>query len=359
MKIQLKPADECRFDILSLGEVMLRLDPGEERIRRARTFRVWEGGGEYNVARGLKRCFGQRATAVAGVVKNDIGYLLEDLILQGGVDTSLLKWFEFDGIGYESRNALNFTERGFGIRGAIGCSDRGHSATAKIKPGDIDWDYIFGTLGVRWLHTGGIYSALSEEAFSVTLEAVKAAKRHGTVVSYDLNYRASLWKTRGGLEGCYAANQTLADYVDVIIGFPGLLGISDPDCNKTVLGAEEFKRIILKTVERFPNLKACASTIRVETTASTNDWSAISWYNNEFYQSLSLANLEVLDRVGGGDSFAAGYIYGMMVEEDCQKAVDYGIAHGALAMTTPGDNSMASLDEVERVIAGNSSVTER
>jgi len=360
MTLKIKPAEECRFDIVSLGEVMLRLDPGESRIRRARSFDVWEGGGEYNVARGLRRAFDQRASVITGAVKNELGYLLEDLILQGGVDTSLIRWFDFDGIGRDVRNGLNFTERGFGIRGAVGCSDRGHTATAQIKPGDIDWDHLFGELGVRWLHTGGIFAALSEDAFAVTLEAMEAAKKYGTVVSYDLNFRASLWKSRGGIEACYEANQKLAEYVDVMIGFPGLLGITDPSTeSKEIFDADDFKKIIQRTVERFPNIKAIGSTIRVETTASSNDWSAISWLEGEFYQSISLADLEVLDRVGGGDSFAAGYIYGLMVEQDCQQAVDYGIAHGALAMTTPGDNSMASLDEIKKVIAGNSSQTDR
>jgi len=360
MTLNIKQVKECRFDIVSLGEVMLRFDPNESRIRRARSFDVWEGGGEYNVARGLRRCFSQRAAVVAGAVKNELGYLLEDLILQGGIDTSLIRWFDFDGIGHDVRNSLNFTERGFGLRGALGCSDRGHSATSKIQPGDIDWDVLFGELGVRWFHTGGIYAALSESAFDVTLEAVKAAKRHGTIISYDLNYRASLWENRGGLEACYKANQEIAKYVDVMIGFPGLLGIEQPiEASKQVLDAEDFKHSILKAIDRFPNIKAYASTIRVETTASSNDWSAISWLEGSFNKSISLNELEVLDRVGGGDSFAAGYIYGLMVEGDAQIAVDYGIAHGALAMTTPGDNSMASLDEVKKVIAGSSCTTNR
>ena len=161
--LKTKSSSNCSYDILSLGEVMLRLDPGAERIRSARNFRVWEGGGEYNVARGLRRCFGQRAAVVAGIAKNEVGYLLEDLILQGGVDNRLLQWFDYDGIGRTVRNSLNFTERGFGVRGATGCSDRGHGASAKIKPGDIDWGHIFGNLGVRWFHTGGIYAALSED----------------------------------------------------------------------------------------------------------------------------------------------------------------------------------------------------
>lgn len=357
--LNIKSTSECRHDILSLGEVMLRLDPGEERIRSTRHFRVWEGGGEYNVARGLRRCFGQRAAVVTGISKNEIGYLLEDLILQGGVDTSLIKWFDYDGIGRSVRNSLNFTERGFGVRGAVGCSDRGHSATSQIKPGDVDWGYIFGELGVRWFHTGGIYAALSEDAYNVIVEAMKAAKKYGTIVSYDLNYRASLWEQRGGLKRCQAVNQALAPLVDVMIGFPVLLGIEPKIENQVNLDCQAFEGLISKAVAKFPNLKVFSSTVRQVTSASQNDWAAICWGDSTFYRSDGIPNLDILDRVGGGDSFAAGLIYGLMEKNDPKMAVEYGKAHGALAMTTPGDNSMASLGEVEALMAGGIGRTQR
>ena len=213
-----KSAEECRYDIISLGEIMLRLDPGDERIHTTRSFRAWEGGGEYNVARGMRRCFGLRAGVVTSFVDNPVGRLIEDFIMQGGVDTSLIRWIPFDGIGKAARNGLNFTERGFGLRGAKGCSDRGHTAVSQLKEGDIDWEYIFGKLGVRHFHTGGIFAALSETTPGVVLEALKAAKKYGTVTSYDLNYRPSLWKSIGGQKRACEVNREIASYVDVMIG---------------------------------------------------------------------------------------------------------------------------------------------
>ena len=178
MELNLRPASECAFDAVSLGEVMLRLDPGEGRIRTARQFRAWEGGGEYNVVRGLRRCFGLKTAVITAFADNEVGMLMEDFILQGGVDTSLIKWMKTDGIGRVCRNGINFTERGFGIRGAVGCSDRANTAISKATPEDFDFDYIFGTLGVRWLHTGGIYAALSEQSCETVLAAIKTAKKY-------------------------------------------------------------------------------------------------------------------------------------------------------------------------------------
>jgi 2-dehydro-3-deoxygluconokinase len=358
MSLTVKPADACRYDIVSLGEVMLRLDPGEGRIRTARNFRAWEGGGEYNVARGLRRCFGQRAAVVTAFAKNEVGMLMEDFILQGGVDTGLIKWADYDGIGRTVRNGLNFTERGFGIRGAVGCSDRGHTAASQLKAGDIDWEHIFGTLGVRWFHTGGIFAALSETTGEVVIEAAKAAKKHCTIVSYDLNYRPSLWKGFGGLKKCQEINREIAKYVDVMIGneedFTACLGfeIEGADENLTDLEVASFQRMIAKAVAEFPNFKATATTLRGVKTATINDWGAMAWCNGQFYSATHRPELEIMDRVGGGDSFASGFIYGMMILGDPAAAVEYGAAHGALAMTTPGDTTMASLPEVEKIVAG-------
>lgn len=356
--MDIRSAADCQYDILSLGEVMLRLDPGEGRIRTARQFRAWEGGGEYNVARGLRRCFGQRAAVVTAFAKNEIGFLMEDFILQGGVDTSLIKWSDYDGIGRTVRNGLNFTERGFGIRGAVGCSDRGHTAVSQLKPGDIDWEHIFGTLGVRWFHTGGIFAALSESTGAVVMEAARAAKKYGTLVSYDLNYRPSLWKGFGGLEKCQEINREIAQYVDVMIGneedFTACLGfeIEGADENLTDLDVGSFQKMIAKAVAQFPNFKATATTMRGVKSATVNDWGAMCWVAGEFYTATPRPELEIMDRVGGGDSFASGFIYGLMELDDPQQAVEYGAAHGALAMTTPGDTTMASLAEVEKMVAG-------
>ena len=358
MELKLRPKEECMFDEISLGEIMLRLDPGDARIKTARSFRVWEGGGEYNVARGLKRCFGLKTSVVTALADNEVGRLVEDFVYQGGVDASLIKWCKYDGIGRTVRNGLNCTERGYGIRGAVGVSDRGNTAASQLKPGDIDWDYIFGTLGVRWLHTGGIFAALSETTAQVVIEAVKAAKKYGTIVSYDLNYRPSLWNDIGGIEKAREVNKEIAKYIDVMIGneedFTACLGfeIEGNDENLKELNIDGYFKMIEKAVKVYPNFKAVATTLRTVKTATVNDWSAICWADGKIYRGLELPGLEIYDRVGGGDSFASGLIYGLMETGDPQKAVNYGVAHGALAMTTPGDTSMASLKEVERIVGG-------
>jgi 2-dehydro-3-deoxygluconokinase len=356
--IDIKPADSCRYDLISLGEVMLRFDPGEGRVHTTRSFRVWEGGGEYNVARGLRRCFGMRTAVVTAFADNAVGRLVEDLILQGGVDVSFVKWAPFDGIGRTVRNGLNFTERGHGIRGALGVSDRGNTAIAQLKKGDIDWEDIFGRQGVRWLHTGGIFAALSETTPDVVEEAMQVAKKHGTMISYDLNYRPSLWQSIGGKEKAQAVNRRLAQYVDVMIGneedFTACLGfkVEGLDENLSSLDVSNFKKMIEVAVAQFPNFKVTGTTLRTVKTASINDWGAICWANGKFYEAPLRENLEILDRVGGGDSFASGLIYGLMISGDPQAAVNYGAAHGALAMTTPGDTTMATLKEVEKIMAG-------
>ena len=356
--IQLKKKEDCMFDMISLGEVMLRLDPGEMRVRNARTFQVWEGGGEYNVARGLRRCFGMKTAVVTALADNDVGRLVEDFILQGGVDASFIKWVPYDGTGRKVRNGLNFTERGFGIRGASGVSDRGNTAVSQLKPGDIDWDYIFGKLGVRWLHTGGIFAALSESTAEVVVEAVKKAKEYGTIVSYDLNYRPSLWNDIGGKAKAQEVNKTIAPYIDVMIGneedFTACLGfgIEGNDENLKELNLDGYVKMLGEVCKVYPNFKVIATTLRTVKTATVNDWSAMVYANGEVYKGLELPGLEILDRVGGGDSFASGLVYGLMTYDDAQKAVNYGVAHGALAMTTPGDTSTARLKEVEGIIGG-------
>lgn len=358
MDLKLKEQGTYTYDMISLGEIMLRLDPGEGRIKTARSFRAWEGGGEYNVARGLRRCFGMKTAAVTALADNEVGRLVEDFMLQGGVDTSLIQWRKYDGIGRTVRNGLNFTERGYGIRGAVGVSDRGNTAASQLKAGDVDWEYIFGTLGVRWLHTGGIFAALSDTTADVVIEAVKTAKKYGTIVSYDLNYRPSLWKDIGGKEKAQAVNREIAKYIDVMIGneedFTACLGfeVEGNDENLKSLNIEGYYKMLGEVVKVYPNFKVIATTLRTVKTATVNDWSAICYADGKVYNGLSLPGLEILDRVGGGDSFASGLIYGLMTTGDPQKAVNYGVAHGALAMTTPGDTSMASLKEVENIVGG-------
>jgi 2-dehydro-3-deoxygluconokinase len=356
--VVVKPKSECRFDLISLGEVMLRFDPGDTRIQNARSFHVWEGGGEYNVARALKRCFGMETAIVTALADNSVGRLVQDLIYQGGVDQSYLRWVQYDGVGRAVRNGLNFTERGFGIRGAVGCSDRGHTAVSLLKPGDIDWEKIFGVEGARWFHTGGICAALSESASAVLEEAMKSAKRHGTMISYDLNYRESLWKGMGGRERAREVNRTLAKYVDVMFGneedFTAALGFEVERVGEdfSSLDASSFRKMIDIVAAAYPNLSTIAATLRVAKTASRNDWGAICWSEGRFYEAPVRRDLEIYDRVGGGDSFASGLIYGLLTMRDPQWAVECGAAHGALAMTTPGDTSMATVSEVEKAMKG-------
>ncbi|MFL6373727.1 MAG: PfkB family carbohydrate kinase [Pyrinomonadaceae bacterium] len=356
--LKIKSKEECRWDIVSLGEVMLRLDPGDDRIHTARNFRVWEGGGEYNVARGLKRCFGQRAAIVTALADNPVGRLVEDLIYQGGVDQSHVKWVKYDGVGRTVRNGLNFTERGFGVRAALGCSDRGHTAVSQLGRGEIDWDEIFGREGARWFHTGGIFCALSETTPDVAKEAMEAAKKHGTIISYDLNYRDSLWRSIGGRAKAQEVNRDLANYVDVMIGneedFTACLGyeVEGQDEHHSKLDVTNFEKMIRKAVADHPNFSVVATTLRNAKTASINDWGAVCFLDGKLYQASLRENLEIYDRVGGGDSFASGLIYGFLSGLDAEWAVNCGAAHGALAMTTPGDTTTVGLADVERVMKG-------
>ena len=365
MTVEVRPAPECRYDQVSLGEVMLRLDPGEERIHTTRSFRVWEGGGEYNVARGLRKAFGLRTGVVTALVDNAVGRLVEDCILAGGVDP-LITWAIGDGVGRTVRNGLNFVERGFGVRGAVGVSDRGLTAISQLAPGDVDWDHLFGTLGVRWLHTGGIYAALSETAAQTALAALQAAKRHSTIVSYDLNYRPSLWQSIGGQAKAQEVNRELARYVDVMIGneedFTASLGfeVAGVDEQLSSLEVDAFAAMIDEVSRAYPNFQVIATTLRTVHTASDNDWGAIAWSPASGLVRATLRpHLEILDRVGGGDSFASGLIYGLLTGEDLQTAVEYGAAHGALAMTTPGDTTMATKAEILKLAGGGSARVDR
>lgn len=355
-ELKIKSKNECRWDQVSLGEVMLRLDPGAGRIHTARTFQVWEGGGEYNVARGLKRCFGMDTAVVTALADNPVGRLVQDLIFQGGVDQSHVRWVRYDGVGRETRNGLNFTERGFGVRAALGCSDRGHTAVSQLKPGDIDWALIFKKEGARWFHTGGIFCALSDTTPAVAKEAIESARQHGSVISYDLNYRDSLWKSIGGKARAREVNRELARMVDVMIGneedFTACLGleVEGLDAGHSKLEVESFHRMMTRAAQEFPNLKVIATTLRNAKTATKNDWSAVCYVQGELFRAPVRENLEIFDRVGGGDSFASGLIFGLLTNRGAQWAVECGAAHGALAMTTPGDTTMATLAEVERAM---------
>jgi 2-dehydro-3-deoxygluconokinase len=363
--LEIRDLATTRWDLVALGEVMLRLDPGEGRIATTRTFTAWEGGGEYNVARGLARCFGMRTAVVTAFADNAVGRLIADLVRQGGVDQSLVRWVPSDGIGRTVRNGLNFTERGFGVRAALGVSDRGHTAASQLRPGDVDWDGVFGpglvggaAGGARWFHTGGIFAGLSDTTHAVAREAMEAARRHGTVISYDLNYRPSLWAGIGGATRAREVNRDLVGLVDVLLGneedFTAALGfeVEGLDPAKSALDPASFGRMIDRVVGDFPNLRVVATTLRNARTATRNDWGAVCWAGGTLYEASRREDLEILDRVGGGDSFASGLVFGFLEDLGPQAAVEYGAAHGALAMTTPGDTSMATRAEVEQIMRG-------
>ncbi|MFC8675155.1 PfkB family carbohydrate kinase [Streptomyces griseorubiginosus] len=362
-------------DVIALGEVMLRFDPGEGRIRTARTFQVWEGGGEYNVVRGLRRCFGLRTAVVTALADNAVGRLVEDLMLQGGVDTSLIRWVPADGIGRTARNGLNFVERGFGIRGALGVSDRAGTAVSQLRKGDVDWDAVF-SAGVRWFHTGGIFAGLSDTTVDVADEAMTAARRHGVTVSYDPNYRPSLWDGRGGAERAREVDLRLARHADVVVG---ALGLAGPWPGALRVLADEVQDALVAVAELLPQAEVLATTLRDVPSAGVNDWSSAAWSaRTGFVRGPRMPGLHVLDRIGSGDAFAAGLIYGLLTGDGDEggssagvrptgpldaarlhRALGYGTVHGALAMTTPGDVSMTSLAEVEALMAGGSAAVRR
>ncbi|MFD4510039.1 PfkB family carbohydrate kinase [Streptomyces sp. NPDC058457] len=343
-------------DVVALGEVMLRFDPGEGRIRTTRSFQVWEGGGEYNVVRGLRRCFGRSTAVVTALADNAVGRLVEDLILQGGVDTSLVRWVPADGIGRTARNGLNFVERGFGIRGALGVSDRANTAVSQLRKGDVDWDAVF-SAGVRWFHTGGIFAGLSDTTVDVADEAMAAARRHGVTVSYDPNYRPSLWEGRGGADRAREVDLRLARHADVVVGALGLTG-RHPGAVR--VGADELPDALAEVSGLLPRAGVLATTLRAVPSAGVNDWSAAAWSpGTGFLTGPLMPGLHVLDRIGSGDGFAAGLIHGLLAGESLERALAYGTAHGALTMTTPGDVSMASLAEVEALMAGGSAAVRR
>ncbi|WP_327341901.1 sugar kinase [Streptomyces europaeiscabiei] len=343
-------------DVVALGEVMLRFDPGEGRIRTTRTFQVWEGGGEYNVVRGLRRCFGLRTAIVTALTDNAVGRLVEDLILQGGVDTSLIRWVPDDGIGRTARNGLNFVERGYGIRGALGVSDRAHTAVSHLRKGDIDWDTIFAT-GPRWFHTGGIFAGLSDTTTDVADEAMTAARRHGLTVSYDPNYRPSLWADRGGADHARETDLRLARHADVIVG---ALGLAGPRPGEKQVPTDEVADALTEVAGLVPSAKVLATTLRDVPSAGVNNWTAAAWSpETGCLTGPHMPGLHVLDRIGSGDAFAAGLIHGLLTGTSLQRALAYGTAHGALTMTTPGDVSMASLTEVEALMNNGSAAVRR
>ncbi len=345
------------WDLLALGEVMLRLDPGEGRIHTTRGFQVWEGGGEYNVARSLRRCFGMKTAIATALADNPVGRLVEDLMLQGGVDQELVRWVPYDGLGRSVRNGLNFVERGFGARGPLGCSDRGHTAISQVAVETWDWPAIFSENKIKALHTGGVFAGLGEETPAVAQAAMRAARAAGVLVAYDLNYRPSLWA--GRTDQAAAVNTALAGEADVL--FAGerdlveRLGVSLKGLPE---GTARPEAVLRRAVERYPQLRAIAMTERVVTSSCRHGWGAAALVEGSFV-AVETREVEVLDRIGGGDSFAAGFLYGLLNGRDALWSVRCGVAHGALALSTPGDTSMATLPEVLHAMDGATVPTRR
>ncbi|MGI8639366.1 MAG: PfkB family carbohydrate kinase [Pyrinomonadaceae bacterium] len=335
--------ENCRWDLVSLGEVLLRFDPENERIHTARMFRVFDGGAEYNVARGLAKVFRRKTAIVTALADNSLGRLAEDFVFQAGVDASEIVWRED---GAETRNGIYFIERGFGLRAPASCFDRANTAVSQLKTGEINWGEIFDKNGTRWFHTGGVFTGLSENTSKVAIEAMQAARASGAIVSYDLNYRDSLWKNKGGRAAANAVNRELLPFVNVVFG------AMDFDARLSQFDAENFRQAAEKMSGEFLDLKIVASTLREVHSASRHDLSAVCSANGEIFKAKNYENVEVLDRVGSGDAFASGLIYGLLAEKDFRYAVECGTAHAALAMTTPGDNSMATLAEIKRFMQG-------
>ncbi|MEM9883031.1 MAG: sugar kinase [Planctomycetota bacterium] len=357
MPLNLRPTDDCELDLVSLGECMIRLSPpGHGRIEFAPALEVSVGGGEYNVAYALSR-LGLRTGWVGGLNTSPMGRIIANHARSVGVDLSHAVTRPYDGMGTADRIGLNFTEVGTSKRGSATLYDRAHSATAGLKSGDIDWKHLFETRGVRWLHTGGIFTALSKGTRAVVAEAVKAAHNAGTIVSYDLNFRGKLWDS----ETAIATTKPLVPYIDCLIGneedFEKVLGyhVEGVDIESTDdLDTGAFKNMVEQVVKDFPNIQVVGTTLRSVKTALVNDWSAIMWHAGTFYQGLDMPRLEIEDRVGGGDGFASGFTYGFLTGEEPQRCVDLGVAHGALIMSTRGDTSQLTREELQRTADGGS-----
>lgn len=353
--------DDCELDLLSLGSLVHRLDPGVIPFRKARSVDIHVSGGEYNVASGLSDCFGLKTGIASAMVDYGIGELVETRVREMGVKT-FFKRFEHNGVNGPNI-ATVYSDRGYGARPPIVFYNRANEAGAMLKPGDFDWNDIFGQRGVRWFHSGGIYAALSETTSGLIIEAMKAAREHGTITSFDLNYRPKLWSPIGGLEAAQKTFRTIAKHVDVLLGneedLQLGLGIAGQDVEKSSkLDASAFFSMIERVKAEFPNVQAVATTLREVETSNRHQWGAVLWCEGE--QLISpIRELGVIDRIGGGDGFATGLIFGFLDGRSLDETLRLGWAHGALLTTFPGDTTMARLPEVEAFAAGTSARVQR
>ncbi|MGB2866825.1 MAG: sugar kinase [Bacteroidota bacterium] len=361
MAIKIKAKNEAEFDVLSLGECMIRLSPpGHQRIELTPVFEAYAGGGEYNVTYALAR-YGMRTGWISRLVDNPLGQFIKNHARASGMDLSEVIWAPYDGSGRADRIGLNFTEVGIGVRASVTMYDRGHTAVSHMKPGDVDWKRIFRQRKVRWFHTGGIFTALSDSCADVALESMKAAHESGTIVSYDLNFRSKLWPSKKAIE----MTNKLVPFIDVLIGneedFQKVLGfeVEGTDENLKSLPVEAYKKMVKKVVGTYPNIKAVGTTLREVVSGLINNWSAIMYFDGTFYQSKKYENLEVEDRVGGGDGFCSGFVYGLLNGMNPQECVEMGAAHGALLQSTRGDTSMVTMEEIKHVMGGGSARIKR
>lgn len=359
--MNIRSSQECKYDLVSLGECMLRLSPPQYgRIEFAPMLEVWVGGGEYNVSYALSR-LGLRTGWVGGLNDSPMGRIITNHARSVGMDISHAITRKYDGVGKKDRIGLNFTEVGTSKRASATLYDRGHTVTAGLKPGEINWNKLFKEDGVRWLHTGGIFSALSETTRQVVAEAVKAAHEAGTIVSYDLNFRSKLWSSKDAI----ATTKPLVPYIDALIGneedFQKVLGyeVQGVDVEKGELDTTAFKNMVNAVVKDFKNIKVVGTTLRGVKTALINDWSAILWTEGQFYDGQQFNDLEIEDRVGGGDGFASGFAYGFLTGKSPQECVNLGVAHGALLMSTRGDTSQITLEELLHTAGGGSARIKR
>jgi 2-dehydro-3-deoxygluconokinase len=352
--------DPCELDFLALGALVHRLDPGILPFRKARSVEIHVSGGEYNVAANLADCFGMRTGIATAMVKYPIGELVQARVREMGV-TPFYKWFEHDGVRGPNI-ATVYSDRGHGVRPPVVFYNRSNEAGGLLKPGDFDWPAIFGR-GVRWFHSGGIFAALSETTSEVILEGMQAARAAGAITSLDLNYRAKLWASVGGEARGQAVMRRIAGSLDALIGneedLQKGLGIAGPDvAQKSKLDPETFFGLIERVVEQFPNIKLVATTLREVHSTNRHDWAAVLWLDGQRYVSPT-CQLDVIDRIGGGDGFAAGLIYGLLTGRPPEESLRLGWAHGALLTTFPGDTTMARVEEVEALAKGGSARVQR